>query len=91
MPNLYIIDGASDNAKYDLLGYLRGFCRNVAILRKYTTRKLKPWGEDITLLDLDMVAAEEFKALVTIPADYVYLYDGYLYGFPQQNLKNMIK
>jgi guanylate kinase len=90
MKTLFLIDGAAGAGKTDMLYYLldKYAARNqVAVLRKFTTRKHRP--EEIKRklwLDLEFISAREFEERKQSVDFYSYAYGGKLYGFGRSEI-----
>jgi len=90
MKNLFLIDGAAGAGKTDMLYYLRekyAGRNQVAVLRKFTTRKHRP--EEIKRklwLDLEFVSARQFEDLKQNSDVYTYGYGGKQYGFRRSEI-----
>ncbi len=80
---LYIIDGVSSVWKQDLVKYVEHVAPNATVVRKFSTRSLRP-GEDPSLLDLEFVSAEAF---CQIAPDYIYEYASEKYGISKSRLE----
>jgi len=95
MKNLFLIDGAAGTGKTDMLEYLseKYSTRNcIAIIRKYTTRKLRL--EEISRnlnLDLEFVTTRQFAAKKKEDRFYCYTYGGESYGFPKFELDRVLR
>ena len=84
---MFVIDGAAGAGKSDLLEFVERQIagHKAAILKKFTTRKLRPEEERIRkALDLKFVKEKEFDALQKVGDFYSYRYPrrgGERYGF----------
>jgi guanylate kinase len=93
--NLFLIDGAAGTGKTDMLTYLQeksSYRNQIAIIRKYTTRKHRPEEAKRKLpLDLDFGSTRRFADLKRKGDFYSYMYGGELYGIRRPDIERALQ
>jgi guanylate kinase len=90
MNKLFIIDGAAGTGKSDLIDYVeRSNSRSVRVIKKYTTRKVRPEEKD-KKLDLIFLEQSDFRDKIDSGEFYYYNYGGANYGILISDLEEAI-
>ncbi|MBN1903376.1 hypothetical protein JW926_18805 [Candidatus Sumerlaeota bacterium] len=88
MPQLIIIAGASGAGKSFLLQCMRRLERNLQPIKKLTTRKPRPYEDEETRRELDLIFEREIEEVTS--CDYVYQYAGNWYGSRKSDIDRVL-
>lgn len=95
--HIFLVDGAAGTGKTDLIEFVKSQLkdRHTSVLRKYTTRQLRPAEQKKrNLLDLDFIDEADFDQRASDEGFYSYNYpsdDPARYGFHRDELDRMLE